>query len=225
MSYLAGKAGKVLFFSVLTAMLLAVTAFASDVAIGAGCTTGSSLRLRSEPSTASSVVTMLDKSVAVAILDDSTDGWYKISYNGNTGYVSAEYVDYTPIDGEVAEVAVVEETTEVMSAVAASAQPRDAVVDGSSYINLRTDASNSADIITTLDEGTELTVLSVDGEWCCVDVTWDDPSGYSSVLPDEFTHQYFNVTSDVMRRTDHIWDASSVPEAAGTRWAWENIPH
>ena len=93
MSYLAGKAGKVLFFSVLTAMLLAVTAFASDVAIGAGCTTGSSLRLRSEPSTASSVVTMLDKSVAVAILDDSTDGWYKISYNGNTGYVSADYLN------------------------------------------------------------------------------------------------------------------------------------
>ena len=36
---------------------------------------------------------MLDKSVAVAILDDSADGWYKISYNGNTGYVSADYLN------------------------------------------------------------------------------------------------------------------------------------
>lgn len=77
----------------------------------------------------------------------------------------------------------------------------------------------------TSDEEHAWNMVRLDGEWYCVDVTWDDPSGYSSVLPDEFTHQYFNVTSDVMRRTDHIWDASSVPEAAGTRWAWENIPH
>ena len=84
MTHLAGRAGKVLFLSVLTAMLLAATAFAADIATGAGTTTGSSLRLRSEPSTSASVVTMLDKGVSVAILDDSADGWYKIGYNGST---------------------------------------------------------------------------------------------------------------------------------------------
>ena len=93
MTHFAGRAGKVLFLSVLTTMLLAATAFAADIATGAGCTTGSSLRLRSEPSTSASVVTTLDKSVAVAILDDSVDGWYKIAYNGNTGYVSADYLN------------------------------------------------------------------------------------------------------------------------------------
>ena len=93
MTHLAGRAGKVLFLSVLTAMLLAATALAADIATGAGCTTGSSLRLRAEPSTSASVVTTLDKSVAVAILDDSVDGWYKIAYNGSTGYVSADYLN------------------------------------------------------------------------------------------------------------------------------------
>ena len=93
MTHFAGRAGKVLFLSVLTAMLLAVTALAADIATGAGCTTGSSLRLRAEPSTSASVVTTLDKSVAVAILDDSVDGWYKIAYNGSTGYVSADYLN------------------------------------------------------------------------------------------------------------------------------------
>ena len=39
------------------------------------------------------MVTTLDKSVAVAILDDSVDGWYKIAYNGSTGYVSADYLN------------------------------------------------------------------------------------------------------------------------------------
>ena len=92
MSHFAGKAGKVLFLSLVTTLVLAATAMAADIATGAGCTTGSSLRLRSAPSTSASVVTTLDKSVAVAILDDSTDGWYKISYNGDTGYVSADYL-------------------------------------------------------------------------------------------------------------------------------------
>ena len=92
MTHFAGRAGKVLFLSVLTAMLLAATALAADIATGAGCTTGSSLRLRAEPSTSASVVTTLDKSVAVAILDDSVDGWYKIAYNGSTGYVSSDYL-------------------------------------------------------------------------------------------------------------------------------------
>ena len=92
MTHFAGRAGKVLFLSVLTAMLLAATAFAADIASGAGTTTGSSLRLRSEPSTSASVVTMLDKDVTVALQDGSVDGWYKVSYNGSTGYVSADYL-------------------------------------------------------------------------------------------------------------------------------------
>ena len=48
--------------------------------------------MRSEPSTSASIVTTLNKSVAVALLDDSTPGWYKINYNGNTGYVSSDYL-------------------------------------------------------------------------------------------------------------------------------------
>ena len=164
---------KTALLSALTAALLTLTAAASVV--GTGVITADSLRLRSEPNTDCATVTYLTEGTGVQVYE-VLDGWYEVSYGEYTGYVSAEYVDYTPIDGEVTEVAVVEETTEVMSAVAASAQPRDAVVDGSSYINLRTDASNSADIITTLDEGTELTVLSVDGEWCCVE--WEDETGY-----------------------------------------------
>ena len=74
---------------------MALTAFASaegQMAIGAGCTTGSSLRLRAEASTSSDIATTLNKSVAVALLDDSIPGWYKIDYNGSTGYVSADYL-------------------------------------------------------------------------------------------------------------------------------------
>ena len=90
----AGKAIRIALISGLSALLLGATAMAAEgeIAIGAGCTTGSSLRMRAEASTDSSIITTLDKSVAVAILDDSIDGWFKISYNGNTGYVSGDYL-------------------------------------------------------------------------------------------------------------------------------------
>ena len=49
-------------------------------------------------------------------------------------------------------------------------------------------------------------MVRLDGEWYCVDATWDEgwPEG---------SWYYFNVTSDYMAATDHQWDYASVPEA------------
>ena len=94
MTHFAGKAVKVALITGLSALLMGATALAAEgeIAVGAGCTTGSSLRMRAAASTDSSIVTTLDKGVAVAILDDSLDGWFQISYNGSTGYVSGDYL-------------------------------------------------------------------------------------------------------------------------------------
>lgn len=142
MTHFAGRAGKVLFLSVLTAMLLAATALAADIATGAGCTTGSSLRLRAEPSTSASVVTTLDKSVAVAILDDSVDGWYKIAYNGNTGYVSADYlnVDQDNVFTTYGRV-------------------------NSDGVNVRSGASTDSSVLATIEEGAIVTVNGLVDGW------------------------------------------------------------
>ena len=142
MKHFAGRAGKVLFLSVLTAMLLAATALAADIATGAGCTTGSSLRLRAEPSTSASVVTTLDKSVAVAILDDSVDGWYKIAYNGSTGYVSADYlnVDQDNVFTTYGRV-------------------------NSDGVNVRSDASTDSSVLATIEEDAIVTVNGLVDGW------------------------------------------------------------
>ena len=142
MTHFAGRAGKVLFLSVLTAMLLAATALAADIATGAGCTTGSSLRLRAEPSTSASVVTTLDKSVAVAILDDSVDGWYKIAYNGSTGYVSADYlnVDQDNVFTTYGRV-------------------------NSDGVNVRSDASTDSAVLATIEEDAIVTVNGLVDGW------------------------------------------------------------
>ena len=64
-------------------------------------------------------------------------------------------------------------------------------------------------------------MVRLDGEWYCVDVTWDDPITSSPFpLPDTTTHMYFNVTSDFLRRHDHQWDETAVEEAKGTALAW-----
>ena len=61
--------------------------------------------------------------------------------------------------------------------------------------------------------------VCLDGDWYCVDVTWDDPTTYGTVL-ERTAHRYFNVTSDFLQDTDHQWEASGIPEAEGTAYAW-----
>mgnify|MGYP005900563867 CR=1 FL=1 len=75
-------------------------------------------------------------------------------------------------------------------------------------------------------------MVRLEGEWYCVDPTWDDPSGdYTGVDPSWMTrmnHRYFNVTSDHMRRTNHQWDYRNVPEAVSIRFFWDGtgeLPH
>ena len=54
-------------------------------------------------------------------------------------------------------------------------------------------------------------MVRLDGEWYCVDPTWDLRPGINQ--DGEPVYGYFNVTSDVMALTDHQWDYDSVPEA------------
>lgn len=67
-------------------------------------------------------------------------------------------------------------------------------------------------------------MVRLEGEWYCVDPTWDDPIGGESVSPNQWDmvhHEYFNVTSDDMRETDHQWDYDNVPEADARRFYWD----
>ena len=93
MNRLAGKAAKVLALTLMTMLCLTLTAFAAEgdpLVVGIGKTTGSSLRLRSNPSLDASVITMLDKDWIIAVLGEA-DGWYHVAHNGDDGYVSADF--------------------------------------------------------------------------------------------------------------------------------------
>jgi len=58
-------------------------------------------------------------------------------------------------------------------------------------------------------------MVKLDGDWYHVDCAWDDPIGGNP------GHTYFNVTSDYLRGDGiHRWEEASVPEAAGTAYAY-----
>ena len=50
------------------------------------------LNVRREPSSGAQLVTRVKKGTEVQVLDMSNPGWWKIQYNGKTGYASAEYL-------------------------------------------------------------------------------------------------------------------------------------
>ncbi len=142
-----GKAAGAAALCAALTVLLAVTAQASaadQIAVGVGCTTGSSLRLRAEASTDSAIVTQLDKSVAVAILGKQ-EGWYYVSYDGNTGYLSADYV--------------IEDQDGVFTA--------DGRVNGDG-VNVRAAASADAESLATVNSGSAVTVNGFADGWYAV---------------------------------------------------------
>ena len=61
-------------------------------------------------------------------------------------------------------------------------------------------------------------LVELEGEWYAVDPTWDDPIGAEELPPtmaNQVRYEYFNVTSDYLRETDHQWDYQSVPGFPG----------
>jgi len=101
---------------------------------------GNGVRVRKEPSTSATIVTLVEKGKKVEILEEKNE-WYKISTGSSTGWVSAELIKKSGSG----------KTMYVNTDVA----------------NLRKSASTSATIAGKLTRGAKVTTLelSADGEW------------------------------------------------------------
>ena len=55
--------------------------------------TKANLRLRSEPNESGKILTTASKDEVVLVLDKADLGWYKVSYNGQEGYMSGTYLN------------------------------------------------------------------------------------------------------------------------------------
>ena len=74
-------------------LTVALTSGIALASIGTGTVTASSLRLRSEATVQSATLAYAPYSSQVSILAEAADGWYKVSYDGMEGYMSADWLD------------------------------------------------------------------------------------------------------------------------------------
>lgn len=155
-------------FRLAAGLVLAVCMAAPALAAtGTVNTEGSTLRLRSEASTSSSVLIKLPHGTQVDVLDDqAAAGWYHISYKGMEGYVSADYLIVTE---DIAEPEVQADVQpEVQADIPASPDP----VAADTYIkvlqgplNIRTGPSTDYDRVGQLSVGRTAKVLGVLDGW------------------------------------------------------------
>jgi len=192
MTHFTGKMARVLLLSAIMVMLLAgfASAAESQQAVAVGATTGSSLRLREEPNTSASIVTTLNKGVAVAILADEADGWYKISYNGKSGFVSADYL--------------IVDQDNVFTTYGRTNG------DG---VNVRSAASTDSEVLASVNKGTIVTVNGFENGW--YDVTCE--YGTEGYIRSDFLDLTSSATSSsaiaetAMQHlgTRYVWGGSS----------------
>ena len=153
---------------ILTA-LMTLSANAYDVK-GGEIKVGSSLNLRSEANTSASVVTQIPNTHRVAVLD-AIEGWYKVAYNGQSGYVSADYLRF-------GEAAAQSAATPVPTATPQMGAYR-VVVESDNGLNLRAAPHTGSQVVYVLPYGMVLTVLG-ESENGFLHVQWAGYTGYVS---------------------------------------------
>ncbi|WP_132009436.1 SH3 domain-containing protein [Mesobacillus foraminis] len=148
---------------------------------------GSSLNLRNKPTTKASVILKIAKGKKVSVLSES-NGWAKINVYGQEGYVNTQYLaaenpgsksDSSPesvmeeplpkADQPAAEPSIAKPSADTYKLV---------TVDPGSYLNMRSEPSTNAAIITKLDSGTAVTVYKEENGWARV--TANGQTGYVS---------------------------------------------
>ena len=106
--------------------------------------TSANLNFRTSASTSSSIIATIPKDTTIKIIDKSTSGWYKVEYNGATGYVSSEYVT---INGSSTDNTTSKPSTSTQKGVTTA------------NLNFRKSASTSSSIIGTIPKNTTIEIV------------------------------------------------------------------
>ncbi len=181
--------------------LMVVSAYAYDVQ-GGTVTTSSAVNLRMEATTSSESLDKLNDGTRVAVLDATDDGWYKVVYDGVTGFMSADYVETQPI----------------MNIECGGAKVT------TSVLNVRSGPGTENDIVTKLYEGSVAKIIGINNAW--FKVVFNGETGYIS--PDYVTVvKYENAASApaasgasapvIPAEANTSITASAVASATGTR--------
>lgn len=128
---------------------------AGAASLGTGTVTADALRLRSQASTSSAILTTAGSGEQAQVLSREESGWYKVSYKGVEGYMSAEYVT-----------------------VAWTVPAQGRVNTQGATLNVRSGPGTNHSRIGTLSDGSTVDILDLAGEW--YHIRTDALTGYVS---------------------------------------------
>ena len=123
---------------------------------------GGTLNVRPQPNTSQSAIGKLSEGEAVTIVGESGN-WYEIEYNNSTGYVSKDYITFTPITPE---------TPEITKQIAYVYN-----LDGGT-LNVRPQPNTNQAAIGKLAEGEAVTIVGESGNW--YEIEYNNSTGYVS---------------------------------------------
>lgn len=170
---------------------MAVSAYAYDVQ-GGTVTTSSAVNFRREATTTSESMGKLSDGTRVAILDQ-IDNWYKVAYNGKTGYMSADYVVSQPI----------------MNIECGGAKVT------TSVLNMRSGPGTENSIVTKLYSGSVAKIIGINNAW--FKVQYGGYTGYISPEYVEITTYAGSSASAASTTSSSTVTYASTASASGTR--------
>ena len=145
----------------LAALLL--TSFRSGASAEQAVVTGNGVNVRSGPGTAYSIFTSVDSDTTVEVLNRANPDWYYVSWDGNSGYISAQFLTLSEEDS---------------SAVISVSREETAAYINGMYVCLRSAPDTSSTILGTYSTGKALTVTGSSGDWIAVRI--DGKEGFVS---------------------------------------------
>lgn len=129
-------------------LALVMTTGVAFASVGSGTVTASSLRLRSEASTDSDTLAKAPKGSAVTVEEDIGNGWYRVTYGTEIGYMSGDWLTVTLDDGTVIPAAEGVEPELTRGLVTTS------------VLNIRAGADTSYDKVGTLKAGSVVDIVA-----------------------------------------------------------------
>ena len=146
--------------------------------------TTENLNLRLQANTSGSIITTIPKGTTVQVLaDKDSNGWYKVSYAGKTGYVSGSYFKIT----KYSSTEVTKKTGYVYN------------LNGT-LLNVRPKPSTSEAPIGTLAQGTSVVIVGESGNW--YQIEFNNKTAYVSKDYITFTAP----TPEVVKKTGYVYN-------------------
>lgn len=112
-----------------------------------GMIKGDKVNMRMRPTTDSPSIMVLEKGDRIGVFCEEVEGWYRIIYGNYRGYINADYV-FLPSAGYL-------------------------VGHVQQSVSVRETPGIYSNIITTIDEGTGLTILDIVGDWYLIEIPLD----------------------------------------------------